>query len=86
MNPDCRDGKHQACSGDGWDMEYDQDAPCTCRCHDLQPDLCDGSDQCGAPWHVHGCYADAGACDRPEQHTIAAESPRQRLIGELRNA
>lgn len=29
MNPDCRDGKHRACSGDGWDDA--NDAPTTCN-------------------------------------------------------
>ncbi|ALY08750.1 hypothetical protein PQB77_gp63 [Arthrobacter phage Correa] len=33
MNPDCRDGKHQACSGDGWDLEKDEPCPCNCPCH-----------------------------------------------------
>lgn len=31
MNPDCRDGKHDACNGDGWDGE--QIIPCVCPCH-----------------------------------------------------
>lgn len=34
MNPDCRDGKHASCSGDGWDAETDQPAPCPCECHE----------------------------------------------------
>lgn len=33
MNPDCRDGKHKACNGDGWDFETDEPAPCPCSCH-----------------------------------------------------
>lgn len=33
MNPDCRDGKHPACSGDGFDPETDQVIPCPCICH-----------------------------------------------------
>lgn len=33
MNPDCRDGKHQACTGYGWDFEQDIPAPCPCECH-----------------------------------------------------
>ncbi len=33
MNPDCRDGKHRACSGRGWDAAADAPAPCTCPCH-----------------------------------------------------
>jgi hypothetical protein len=33
MNPDCRDGKHASCSGDGWDFETDMPAACPCDCH-----------------------------------------------------
>lgn len=33
MNPDCRDGKHASCSGDGWDTKADTPAPCPCDCH-----------------------------------------------------
>ncbi len=33
MNPDCRDGKHAACSGDGWDTATDCYTPCPCACH-----------------------------------------------------
>lgn len=34
MNPDCRDGKHASCSGDGWDETTDQPADCPCNCHE----------------------------------------------------
>jgi hypothetical protein len=37
MNPDCRDGKHQSCSGDGWDVDLDQPAHCPCTCHKETP-------------------------------------------------
>jgi len=33
LNPDCRDGKHQACAGDGWDVEKDEPTTCHCECH-----------------------------------------------------
>lgn len=33
MNPDCRDGKHRACAGDGWDEAAEAAAPCPCDCH-----------------------------------------------------
>ncbi|MEW9874019.1 hypothetical protein [Arthrobacter sp. HS15c] len=33
MNPDCRDGKHSSCSGDGWDLELDKVTHCPCTCH-----------------------------------------------------
>lgn len=33
MNPDCRDGKHDACNGDGWDHDTDEPVPCPCDCH-----------------------------------------------------
>ncbi len=38
MNPDCLDGKHRACSGDGWCEETDHAVPCPCECH--QPKEC----------------------------------------------
>lgn len=37
MNPDCRDGKHKACSGDGWDLERDEPAKCPCECREEKP-------------------------------------------------
>lgn len=36
MNPDCRDGKHASCSGDGWDWRHDEPMPCPCNCHDTK--------------------------------------------------
>lgn len=33
VNPDCRAGKHRACSGRGWDLSSDQSVPCLCSCH-----------------------------------------------------
>lgn len=33
MNPDCRDGKHRACSGTAWDDERDELGACPCSCH-----------------------------------------------------
>lgn len=35
MNPDCRDGKHQACSGQGWDISVEKLIVCPCVCHTL---------------------------------------------------
>jgi hypothetical protein len=32
-NPDCRDGKHIACSGDAWDLSADAPTRCRCDCH-----------------------------------------------------
>jgi len=29
---------------------------------------CDGSPDCTATRHMHGCFADAGNCDHPSQH------------------
>lgn len=29
---------------------------------------CSGAHNCVAVEHVHGCYADYGACDSPEEH------------------
>lgn len=33
MNPDCRDEKHQSCSGSAWDEEKDELTGCLCPCH-----------------------------------------------------
>ena len=33
LNPDCRDGKHQACAGDAWDLKKDEPTDCGCPCH-----------------------------------------------------
>jgi hypothetical protein len=33
VNPDCRDGKHDSCSGDGWDEYADESTACPCPCH-----------------------------------------------------
>ena len=32
-SPDCRDGKHSACTGDGWCTVRDTLVPCSCSCH-----------------------------------------------------
>jgi hypothetical protein len=38
---------------------------------------CTGADDCRAPAHVHGCYADTeGHCDAPEDHAEAARAVR----------
>lgn len=34
MNWDCRDGKHVACSGLGWNRDTDQPDDCPCHCHE----------------------------------------------------
>ena len=34
INPDCRDGKHRSCSGDGWNMITDETTQCPCTCHE----------------------------------------------------
>ena len=38
MNPDCRDGKHDSCSGTGLNEETDQVEECICPCHDPNHD------------------------------------------------
>lgn len=32
-NPECRDGKHGNCDGNGWDLAADTPCPCHCSCH-----------------------------------------------------
>ena len=33
MNPDCKAGKHVACSGTAWDDDRDELTSCACPCH-----------------------------------------------------
>jgi hypothetical protein len=33
LNPDCWNGKHQACAGDAWNGMTDEPSPCQCTCH-----------------------------------------------------
>lgn len=33
LNPDCRDGKHNACRGDAWSVSADAPIDCACSCH-----------------------------------------------------
>jgi hypothetical protein len=33
LGPDCRDGKHRACTGGAWCMTADRPVPCVCPCH-----------------------------------------------------
>lgn len=33
LSPDCRDTKHTACNGNGWDIANDRFADCPCPCH-----------------------------------------------------
>jgi hypothetical protein len=41
---------------------------------------CTFQEECSASWHLHQCPEENGDCDRPEEHTIAADSPRQTLL------
>ncbi len=36
-------------------------------------DKCDGSGSCKASPHVHGCYADRGDCEAPQEHVEPAD-------------
>ena len=36
VNPDCKYGKHDACNGDGWDMDADFPIDCPCDCHEKE--------------------------------------------------
>ncbi|QGZ16921.1 hypothetical protein SEA_LITTLETOKYO_29 [Arthrobacter phage LittleTokyo] len=33
LNPECRDGKHRNCNGEGWDTWADDATDCPCECH-----------------------------------------------------
>ena len=51
---------------------------------------CDGSSECKAERHLHGCYSDDGTnCDHPSEHSLtqkgtdATESSRRKLRTEL---
>ena len=34
---------------------------------------CRGDRDCEAEVHIHGCFADEGACDHPEEHELDFE-------------
>lgn len=36
-------------------------------------DTCTGAWDCAADQHVHGCHADYGRCDSPEEHKRAVD-------------
>lgn len=38
--------------------------------HRLGLTECDGSHNCTAEKHLHGCYSDKGNCERPEAHRV----------------
>lgn len=39
-SPDCREGKHRACTGDAWSLRLDLAQPCPCRCNQpVTPEL-----------------------------------------------
>lgn len=44
-----------------------------------EPHPCDGSGSCRALVHVHGCYADKGNCDQPQEHMSEVEVLRERV-------
>lgn len=35
ISPDCRDGKHLACTGPAWDFTTDTETVCLCPCHQI---------------------------------------------------
>lgn len=53
-----------------------------CAGEDLRPEQCDGTEDCNAPWHVHGCLNDVGACTEPHEHVIAASDHYKRPTAE----
>ena len=43
---------------------------------------CDGSSECAAVLHLHGCYSDDGTnCDHPSEHSDAAKIDEGRVGG-----
>jgi hypothetical protein len=40
-----------------------------CICASLNVSPCTGAADCPEQTHIHGCFADIGNCDEPEQHT-----------------
>ena len=38
VGPDCREGKHRACDGRGFDPVGDRIIRCSCDCHEVVPE------------------------------------------------
>lgn len=81
MNPDCRDGKHHACYGDGWDLERDESAPCACNCHTQEPldvalcPACEGAGTIEVELALTRCTACGGTGDTMEGLPIINTTP-----------
>lgn len=75
LNPDCRDGKHQACYGDGWDLERDEPANCPCDCHKGKCQTCNGHGECA--WLTTYGYDSEQCpdCNGSGNHTPETETP-----------
>lgn len=41
---------------------------------------CTGGDDCTAPTHVHGCFADDGSCSTPDEHKPSLSLPTREQI------
>lgn len=50
VSPDCRDGKHRACTGDSWDVDADHACACSCSCHTDQAGTITGAQ--AADWLI----------------------------------
>lgn len=37
---------------------------------EFAPGECQGHPECDVPVHVHGCFADVGNCDEPDEHPL----------------
>lgn len=57
---------------DAFEIQYFFDALAMRR--EKNRSLCTGTKTCDAPTHMHGCYADAGNCFSPQEHTHSCRS------------
>lgn len=39
----------------------------------MRAEVCTGAGDCTVGRHIHGCYADRGNCDSPEEHGIRSQ-------------
>lgn len=80
MNPDCRDGKHDACNGDGWDGE--NVIPCVCPCHhdegaDLQSDASAAARGEAEVLHFAPWGSPVTSCGKPVPRDLATVTDRR---------
>lgn len=70
----------EAVHGGPFDEDTDLDGPA-----DETPPLgsCTGAADCPVVVHIHGCFADQGSCDAPDEHRASPTAPQAELRARL---